>query len=307
MFNSITSTSIHRITTDRGLPRISYPFWLFLNLINNSYLPDVSDPALTMSDFKPTISDAEWKQLSPESSPSRKWSDLFWMNLPWERIQRELREIHVFDAGCGSGRYGPLLQQYSHGRLASYFGADLFESPNWALLSTAHPNFTFRKLDSVSILNEIPRQCNFIISQSAIEHFQDDLIFMRQLEEFVACANRPVIQIHLFPSSACLRLYLMHGVRQYTPSTVSKLIQPFKSFSRCHLYKLGGQASNDVFWRYYTKPIAFLRIGDQRLKDVEKYNADVRYAMESDLRGPLSNPSFYALIIHSNFSENIFG
>ncbi len=52
---------------------------------------------------------------------------------------------------------------------------------------------------------------------------------LAQLRDFAAAINRPSILVHLMPSAACLRLYRHHGLRQYTPRTISKITRLFDS------------------------------------------------------------------------------
>ncbi len=119
------------------------------------------------------------------------------------------------------------------------------------------------------------------------------------------------IQVHLFPSSTCLKLYLAHGVRQYTPRTVSKITRIFKPFSYSILYSLGGKAYNQLHYKYITIPTLLHLIGLSKFSDlrdtkIEKYNKSIREIIRSNKNKVISQPSFYALIIHSNYNKNIF-
>ena len=177
----------------------------------------LKDPALITRDFIADISEANWSQTDIKSSPSRKLSDLFWLQLPWGLIRSELGEIKVFDTGCGSGNLGVKLQAYSKNIIASYTGVDISQHDNWNVLSERYPNYLFRRLDSANISDYITDDTNLFISQSSIEHFKNDLIYFKHIHEFVKRTSKSVMQIHLFPSPACLKLYGQHGVRQYTP------------------------------------------------------------------------------------------
>jgi hypothetical protein len=221
-------------------------------------------------------------------------------------MRTALAHINVLDSGCGSGNYSVKLQSYSKGNIASYTGIDASQHDNWSALAETHPNFRFHKVDSGDIAEYIPDETNLFISQSAIEHFKYDLQYFRQIREFVLRTSRSIIQIHLFPSRVCLKLYSLHGVRQYTPRTISYITRLFQSFSYSTLYRLGGQECNQLHWQYITKPLILKKIGDLRDTRTQEYDRRLRMAIAADNNEPHRDPSFYALVIHSNWREVIF-
>lgn len=299
------STSIHNLNGDKKLLLPLRYLWLGVNWLNNNLFPNARDNSLNIQDFVPDVSDTYWSQTHIKSSPSRKLSDLFWLQLPWEKILRELEHINILDTGCGSGNYGVNLQSYTNGNIASYTGIDMFQHNNWNTLVEKYSNFSFQKLESGDILEHIPDKTNLFISQSAIEHFEHDLLYFKQICEFAQRTSKNMIQIHLFPSGACLKLYSHHGVRQYTPRTVSYITHLFQGFSYSTLYKLGGIECNKLHWEYITRPI-HEKIGDLREARTEEYNERLRLAIKADNKKPHLDPSFYALVIHSNWSKVIF-
>ena len=114
---------------------------------------------------------------------------------------------------------------------------------------------------SNDLVEHIPKDTNLFISQSAIEHFDDDLIYFRNIKSHIDKYKNNTIQIHLFPSAACIKKYLWHGIRQYTPRTISKITDIFdddKTYSV--LYKLGGENCNKLHLDYITKPIYLKKI-----------------------------------------------
>ena len=135
------------------------------------------------------------------------------------------------------------------------------------------------------------------VSQSALEHFDDDLVFFDQIRDFVASTRGPVIQIHLVPSQACLRLYLLHGVRQYTPRTLSRATRLFPD-GGVELYALGGRESNRLHFEFITKPL-LIQKRDLRDERPDDYDRRRFQALEADLREPSRSPAFWALVIHS--------
>src|SRR5208283_5417616 len=88
------------------------------------------------------------------------------------------------------------------------------------------PKFKLVRADSGSTAQYLA-DANLIITQSALEHFEKDLNFFRQIADHVARTRRPIVQFHLIPSAACLTTYPWHGVRQYTPRTISRITRLF--------------------------------------------------------------------------------
>ncbi|MQC26078.1 MAG: class I SAM-dependent methyltransferase [Chloroflexi bacterium] len=302
-----SSTSLHRLNGDNGLDKYRRPLWYAINRINNSWLPNQKNENLELRNFKPDMGEKNWARLDPKSSPSRAFSDLFWMQLPWEKIQSSLGEIHIMDAGCGSGRYGLKLKSYSCGRIRSYFGFDEYPHKDWKSLQQKESFIRLIQADSRSFIDNIPPKTNFFISQSAIEHFQEDLTFFKQIQDFISDHQVNTLQVHIFPSAACLKLYRLHGVRQYTPRTISKISTLFQKNSYSILFGLGGAASNALHWEYITKPLYLDQIGDWRESKSETYAAKLRQVLNEDAsQAELIEPSFYALVVHSNYKERLF-
>lgn len=300
------STSIHSLNADRGLRPHMKLLWFLYNGLNNNLFPNSATRGLSVRNFHADVSDRNWSRTNAESTPSRKLSDLFWLQLPWEAIKSELGQINILDSGCGNGNYATILQSYSEGALASYTGLDIRQHDNWSRLTDAHPKFRFHVADSANMSKYFPEDANLIISQSAIEHFEHDLRYFEQVREFARNKQRSLIQIHLFPSPACLGLYLLHGIRQYTPRTISKVARLFEEFSYSQLYSLGGRECNRLHWYYFTKPIFLKKAGISNRSRSETYEERLQKAIVADNGKSHRSPSFYALVIHSNWSTRIF-
>ena len=232
------------------------------------------------------------------SSIGRRLSDLFWYSLPWGKIKQELGEIHIFDTGCGSGNYGVRISDVAGG-VGSYIGVDAKEKPNWNELKK-RSNFKLIKSFSNDISELVSPNTNLFITQSAIEHFDDDLLFFRQIKEFIKKTNKPIIQIHNFPAKATLPLYFFHGLRQYSPRTISKITRIFSDQSRFYLFGLGGNAGKRLHFKYFTWPLLILRRKAKWSDDVVKYNQEVIKTIKQDVTHPSRSPIFWVLIIQSN-------
>jgi SAM-dependent methyltransferase len=299
------SSSIHSLNADKGLRRPQQALWFLLNWVNNDLFPNATNSSLVIKDFVCDISDEDWRQLDVKTTPLRRLCDLFWLKLPWASIQSDLGQINVLDAGCGTGKYGVKLQSYSDHRIASYVGVDITRRDNWDTLAEKHGNLRFYQLDSKNILERIPEESNFFMTQAAIEHFDEDLLFFEQIRDFALRTSRNIIQVHLFPSPACLWLYLLHGVRQYTPRTISKITQIFEEFSYSVLFRLGGKECSSFYWNSITKPM-LRKVSDMRETRTREYDRESLRVIKADMLRPQKSPSFYALVIHSNWRKEIF-
>lgn len=274
----------------------------------NNQLPYTAvDPAITIEDFRCDISEAQWQNLNQTSSPSRKLSDLFWETLPWPIINKELGSIQFVDCGCGGGSYGPKLLDWCNTENARYLGIDATFSNHWQDLTNLDQRLQFLQVDANTVAKHLPEKANLFVSQSAIEHFDDDLIFFSTLKHFIVRNKRPTVQILLFPSSACLLLYLLHGVRQYTPRTVSNITGLFGAFSYAVLYRLGGKACNRLHYDFITWPLLIKKAGDLRQSQTNEYDQRLRKATQDDMLRPQSSPAFWALVVHSYPTTQVFG
>jgi len=238
-----------------------------------------------------------------QQSPSRLLSNLFWEHLPWATLQKNLGVIRILDTGCGSGHYEQVFRTASKNRLRSYHGLDVYRHPDWDL-DTCPTQRTFSLYSGRDITPHIPEHTNMFVSQSAIEHIRNDKRYFKSIKQFIdAHPNRPFIQVHLFPSSACMKLYGRHGYRQYTPRTVSKITRLFPD-AQCFLLGLGGPSCNRVHMNFITKPIALDGI-DKRKTTPKDYQKAVQQAiLEDNVHETFpTDPSFWALIICSHWSE----
>jgi SAM-dependent methyltransferase len=287
------------------LSAIGKAAYFVLNSINNARPYAGVDPRLQVTPFiYPSLAE-RWPELPRGASPSRTLSDLFWMTLPWQAIGAALGPIRVLDAGCGSGGYGPRLLLWAAGAIERYTGTDVQAAPRWMELAAADPRLHFFQSKAEDFRARIPADTNMFVSQSAIEHFDEDLVFFDQIRDFIASARGPVLQVHLAPSQACLRLYHLHGVRQYTPRTLSRVTRLFPD-AGLELYALGGAESNRLHWQFITRP---LLIEKRDLRDTRPDDYDRRKfaAIEADMRRPSPSPAFWALVIRGKGVGPLFG
>ena len=295
-------TSFHNFNADKKTNGFDKIIWYCSNVLNNI---SFGNKGLEIKRIKYNNLDG-CPEIKSAYTPSRTLSDLFWKNLNWVLIQKELGEINIFDTGCGAGDYADKLMDYSNDRINLYHGVDLSPRDCWKSVMAENPKIKLKELSSIDILPAIPENTNFFISQSAIEHFEYDLVFFDQLKTFIEKSGKPTIQIHLFPSAACLSLYLFHGIRQYTPRTIVKIVDKFKMDSYFKLFELGGANCNRLHWDQITKTEMIKKKQGLRKYAPEEYSELLKNAIIEDSKIESGKPSFYALVIHSNFNNRIW-
>ena len=295
------STSIHSINGDSlSLSSTEKTLYLLWNHISNKLPTD----KLLSTNF--TLEKEKfnnfWNKIKGTPSPSRAMGDMFWMNLPWGDIKKNLGEVNILDIGCGAGGYCKKLQNWSNSIITSYKGLDIHQSPKW------HDNINWGKEEGINVSFEqtdldsdttfdIPANINFLMSQSAVEHIKNDLGIFKQLKKFMYQKDEPCMQLHLFPGPASLDLYLLHGYRQYGDFAINKIVD---LFSDCdvELYKICGEASNKLHFDYITKPIYLDNLGDKRDSNPEQYRELLHAALLTDLQKEIETPAFWALKIY---------
>jgi len=130
-------------------------------------------------------------------------------------------------------------------------------------------------------------------------------VLFRGIRDRIINKQQSIIQIHLIPSESCLELYRLHGVRQYSPRTLSKVGNLFLPFSHLYLFKLGGKNCYRVHHQYITQPLVERGI-DLRDVQTKEYQQDLQKAVVEDMKNSNPKPIFYAFIIHSFPKQPIF-
>jgi hypothetical protein len=147
----------------------------------------------------------------------------------------------VAEIGCGSGGLGDLIAD--HLPDIDYIGCDLHPHPDWEKRTSAR--FRFQVADAKNVAEALHGR-NLIVTQSALEHFEHDLIFFRQVADEATISGAPMLQIHLLPSPACLWLYLWHGYRQYSHRRLEEIAALFDPDAFSAVAALGAGRCNAV-------------------------------------------------------------
>jgi 2-polyprenyl-3-methyl-5-hydroxy-6-metoxy-1,4-benzoquinol methylase len=160
--------------------------------------------------------------------------------------------VRVLEIGCGSGSLaGTLANVGYHG---TYLGVDVQDRFD---RSTAVPEFekTFIHADARGL--EPGQAFDLVISISALEHIPDDSQLTNRLGTFLAPGG---IQLHFVPSAWGLAVYLWHGYRQYTRSSLADRFDPDTTVA----FALGGGASFVLHFLAITVGEVLLRIPVRR-------------------------------------------
>ena len=301
-------TSLNTISGDniKDLFPLKWILWFLINIYTNNIRPKKPDYAKYnfIKKFEVFSEDLKSIELKEFLSPSRFLCNLFWQKINWEKVKNELGEINIHDTGCGDGTYSLKLDRYANG-INSYLGIDSLENKKWLELNQKNPLFDFKNETNLDLSKTLKSNTNIFISQSAIEHFQYDLEYFRQIKEFINLTKKNIIQIHLFPSPACLWLYLFHGYRQYNLNSILKILKLFRT-NNCYfkLFCLGGNRCNMQHFKSITIPHFLFKNFFKVNKN--KYFKNLKKNILNDNKLLSYNPSFYALIIHSNYKNKIF-
>jgi hypothetical protein len=296
------STSRHRLSADVGLSKTERVLWIVYNLYNNSFPHAHVDKQLDELIFSLTAHELSdlWDGIRATASPARRLCDLFWKTLPWDTLARELGMVTAVEVGCGSGVYGRLLEGCLGDSFKQYVGIDIEADRDWQTYSN-DPRFSFRVGAASDATQYLPGS-NLILTQSALEHFEEDLLYFNQVSRFVLSNRHPILQIHLIPSASCVTTFPWHGVREYTPRTLSRITRLFGAETERYLFRLGGRHSNRVHRKFITWP-NLRRRPDLRHAENLRYQRDLRSAILRDFSNKSRSAAFYALVLASNFRD----
>jgi len=187
-----------------------------------------------------------------KKTPSRLLCDGFWNSINYENLKFQLNDkLNIFDIGCGSGNYGTFLKNLSHKSFSSYTGLDIYKHSSYPL------EFKHVKDKAENVAKYLTKEINFVISQSALEHIENDILVIEEITKKLNEHKKPFIQVHMIPASKCLWLYLWHGYRQYSHKNLSGILNNLNNnfnLNSC-IIPIGGSYSFWVHLRHITLPV----------------------------------------------------
>jgi len=205
--------------------------------------------------------------------------------------------IRTLEIGCGSARYSKYFS--STDLDFEYTGIDVVKDPKWEELTDPR---IITKVDTYLAFNQFVSESNFIFTQSAAEHFEDDALFFKSVDEYCLNSNRPTISVHLVPPAAALFNYLWHGIRQYPISSINAIAGRKSDNKQTFLMTLGGPKSNRIHRKFITLPTLLLN-KDFRVLHPKKYFDEMSRSATSDLSYTgYHQAAFYVLINCYNFN-----
>lgn len=237
---------------------------------------------------------------------SRVLSNLFWLNLPAEKIRAELGKIRLLDIGCGSGRYFHLLDR-KLGGVEAYTGVDIRRNPAFDAVAD-DPRVSFIESPAEELDPSVIAASNFIYSQSAIEHVAYDLSCFDRIAEATRKKTEPTLQIHLLPPAQMFRQWGPHGFRGYNSRGIKAIADRFADFSEVTLYTLGGPRCIETHCEYIFDCFDSGK-RDRRKWWKSRYVAAVKAAIRADMaeeKIAVKEACFLALVIHSYPRREIF-
>lgn len=192
------------------------------------------------------------------------------------------KALTVLDVGCGSGYVRDMLVEL--GYVGEYTGLDVVRDTRYKESNSPFVS----SLELIKIEEcKTEKRFDLVISNTALEHIEDDVAAVRKCAEFTAPHG---VQIHIVPAFCSLFAYLLHGYRQYTPKRIDLLF----SGQENTVWKLGGFASFilQIFWCTIPERLT----GSDRMRRTSLYRLLVRTARRLDRVLPFCS-LLYAVVV----------
>lgn len=295
--NNNNSTSFHTINYDKPLSFGKKLIWFFFNFINNLFINRHLDKNLNFKNFNYSLSKLYFDKVSYELSPLRFLSNLFWMSVPWKNIIDNIGNLKILEIGSGTGKYGIFFNSLLNKNLLNYTGVDLKQNT----IKNIPENFKFH-IDTCDNVTNYIQDHNVLITMTAIEHFENDLSFFKKIKQHLDKTKQELIQIHVMPAFPCLKTYLGHGLRQYSPSTLSKITRLYSGNDLKILIPLGNKEFNKLTFKFITLPRIFKSI-DKRKSNFNFYKKSLNKLLSTQIND--SKPTAYALVICTNLNKKL--
>lgn len=288
------STSLNKICADKKMSFLQHFVWLITCFIDNLFSHSKYfklQPKKYI--FDNNNIDNYFNNNIITETPSRICCDLFWN----ESLKNINKKVNILEVGCGTGKYAKYLLDKFPNKINAYTGIDIKQCSDWDNIILNYTNTEFH-IDTYENVDQYLDNIDIIITQSAIEHFEYDILFFDKILNYINNSDKNISQIHLFPSAPCLHLYFWHGYRQYTPRNLMKIVNLSKNFEY-NLYELGGPLLNSIHFNFVTFQKLFKQ-KQLRFTDNISYSNKLMSAFKiSNHKFEISkSPSFYALLIN---------
>jgi SAM-dependent methyltransferase len=289
------SNKIKNFSGDKKLNLIEKIIWFFLSFVNIQFNSNISK-RIKLKKFNINKNLIIKNKLFKTNSPIRLICNIFWQSIDWRVINKNLNNnLRILEVGCGTGRYFDFLKKISKSKNLKYIGVDI-----------KNRNFQKKKnklfyLDDANNIELYLDKVNFLFTQSAIEHFEEDLVFFKKISKFLNKKKKKFIQVHLFPSESCLYTYLFHGYRHYNYKMISKLTETFGNNHDFELFHIGSKNIN----KFIFKQITLKRIFKKKINIIN--TKKLRESAHKDNKIiSFKNSSFYCLVILTNLEIKNF-
>jgi hypothetical protein len=278
------------INCDQNLSKSQKIIWLILNYFNNITFKKLKDNSLYQIYFNSKATDDVSENIVNRGlTPARLLSDLFWEQVDYNLLANALNnKLNILEVGCGSGKYRDAIRLKYPDLI--YTGVDIKKNSHWEDMEDSQTKFyqkSYLDIKDVTALN-LP---NVIFTQSALEHFEEDLTFFGIVKQI--SLREPLVFINVFPSASCLKTHLNHGIRNYNSRTIAKLLKNLDSDFNA-LIPLGSREFNRIHFKYITLPTLLFKKDKSKSKYLE-YSQDLLRVYKRNMYDT-DRPTFYCLI-----------
>lgn len=240
------------------------------------------------------------KSLKESGSPARRLSNMFWSTINWQSLSEQLNnDVNILDLGCGRGNYGYRYKKLLGKNFCSYTGVDIYKSNEF-------PREFSHILSKAENIHTHIREHNLIVSQSVLEHVENDIEVLTSITSNFSKSGKPYLQIHLIPASASLFLNLWHGWRQYSKKNLGNIIYELSSSNdiNTEVIPLGGLRSFITHFWFITIPTLISQIRNSDLniswdQESSKASSKIKESVLTDHYADGKFPIFWALVISS--------